>query len=272
MSLLRRDRRGGDRYETQRNRRGPEAFFDDFAIDPPRRPIYHTRSSIDTRVVRHLPVREGFFDDTCDPRLRPRSGVRRAINSLPFGKAMRKLFKQSVKAEQFYSNFQSGFDEDIAAIRKYATPEILTELWLLKVSGGDGNRRQSIESQDTTLDNEISSDGSVELFETMRTKMVRSLNTATCAKLDGTPRPSRKNMSRLDSAARLQRKLDVANEQIQDLLQKASKGREYCDGLLNELELLKTLIDPENERNKELYSASGDEQDGADGDEEDEDG
>lgn len=54
---------------------------------------------------------------------------------LPFGRAKNKLLEQLGKAEEIYSGFQRDFDSDIGSIKKYATVEVLNELWVLRVLG-----------------------------------------------------------------------------------------------------------------------------------------
>lgn len=66
---------------------------------------------------------------------------------------------------------------------------------------------------------------------------------------------SRRSAIRLEFARRLQQKIETSSGQILELLDPAAEGREYCEALLNELEYLKDLVDPENERNRELYTA-----------------
>jgi len=269
LSLLRRDRSKRRGFDPRRDKHshGREICFEDLAIDPRMASVFHTRSidarNFDPRIireeqsVRELPPKSGLLDEYGDPRLRSRIvGRGRGPNSLPFGRAMNKLFRQLEQAEKFYGDFQLEYDSDISEIKKYATVEVLSALWILKVKGGR-DRRDSLGSQHTMGD-EISSERATERFEAMQRKTIQSLEGALTSTLNEGPRLSRRQMTRIESAKRLQRKVDIANEQILDLLESATRGREYCEGLLSELELLKALIDPINEKNRELYKGGRD--------------
>jgi len=81
---------------------------------------------------------------------------------------------------------------------------------------------------------------------------------------------SRRSAIRFEFAKRLQQKIETSSGQILELLDSAAEGREYCEALVDELEYLKDLIDPGNERNRELYTASRVEEYEDEGSEEDE--
>jgi hypothetical protein len=81
-------------------------------------------------------------------------------DAFPYDRAMRKLFDQLIHAEQFY-NFQSDYDNDITSIKKYATADLLDELWMLRVKGrkdlravfeGEFNEGEVFENQSVRFD------------------------------------------------------------------------------------------------------------------------
>ena len=63
----------------------------------------------------------------------------------------------------------------------------------------------------------------------------------------------RRSAIRLEAAKRLQQKVETSNGQILERSDSAAERREYCGALLDESEYLRDLIDPGNERNRELY-------------------
>jgi len=202
-----------------------------------------------------------LYADLQNTSLIPRPSERRESSSnVPFGQAMRRLFKQLEKAEDFYRTFQSEFNNDVAAIKKYATPEILMELWLLKVQGGP-RRQPSYQSQEPTDENDPSIQVKVQRFDDINSKLLHCLRVGLDARISDAIQGSSQNVTRLDSIRRLQEKVQLASEYITDLVHKASKSGEDCDALLRELELLKGLVDPSDERNKGLYRSDEEEGD-----------
>ncbi|PBP25245.1 ribonuclease p complex subunit [Diplocarpon rosae] len=168
-----------------------------------------------------------------------------AIIALPFGKAMIKLHKVIGRAEDFYNQFLSNYDSDIAAIKPYAKSNVLNKLWIMKVSGkaDDG----SSENGGEYLDGE----GSLQKFNDWREKLSQALKDAVDCKISEGQEP-RKSASRAESMERLRKKVVTAYEQIKVLLCDAKTGRESCRVLLVELGLLKNLVDPEAESNQGL--------------------
>jgi hypothetical protein len=169
---------------------------------------------------------------------------------MPFGRAMRKLFNDIDQAEKFCQEFKEEFDAEVSGIAKYTTAHIKASLWLLKVDGSSGD---TFDSQNSTEDDAFTRKEISERFHKLPENIANSMYNAIHARIGETSELSRNIESRLDSRRNLQRKLEVSNEILRDLLQKTMKGREYCDSLLKELELVKDLTDPRSERNLNLY-------------------
>lgn len=178
--------------------------------------------------------------------------------NISFGKGLKKLFRQILQAEKLYGNFRSEYDSDISGVTKYANEDILNKLWISKVKGkknpGDyeGSHGQAVE--DAFLASPA------EKFDAMSDKVSDALSGALDSFREETPQ-SRKQIPRVEAARRMAQKVGTASEQILDLLESAARGREYCSALLSELGLLKTLIDPNTEQNKLLYTRGGEDDD-----------
>jgi hypothetical protein len=63
-----------------------------------------------------------------------------------------------------------------------------------------------------------------------------------------------KKTNRQESMDRLRVKVPTTNNQILPLLDAMAKEREECKALIIELERLRTLFNPDNDSNKELYN------------------
>ncbi|PVH86740.1 hypothetical protein DL98DRAFT_312406 [Cadophora sp. DSE1049] len=162
----------------------------------------------------------------------------------PIGKAMKKLFKLLGEAEEAYRDFQEKFDSDTENIKPYAKTASLVELWQRKVDG----KKAHADDEDTA---ETSEGFAAKTHEGMKKKLASALSTAirsTVGEDNGT-----RAAIRLEDADRLQQKVETANAQIMDLLNKMPKNREYCVSLLNEFAVLKEMIDPGKDANKKVY-------------------
>lgn len=251
MSLLHRDRRLLGRYD-RRDRASPRSlYFDELEIEPQltRLGIYPDQMQsrrgpfMDSRAVGHM-VHPQFFDEESHMR----RDHRRRNSSMEFGVAMRKLHKQIMLAENFYGEFQSQFDNDVESVKNYAKADLLTVLWRCKVKKGKEG---------------AFAEGGLERFEGIARKVAHALQAAVESHISESSRPPQR-ASHKDSAKRLQGKVEIANDQIMELLSQATNSREYCEGLLSELEMLKALIDPRAEKNRGLYRGSEDEDEDCD--------
>jgi len=169
--------------------------------------------------------------------------------SLPFGKAMHKLHRQLLQAEEFYGNFQTEYDNDIEKIQRYANEKILSMLWVLRV-GGIKNSAATLNEQDDENDDLADM---TEKFSAMRKKVAQALQGAINSNIKEGTAPGRKSKIRLENGRRMRDKLITANQLILELLNSTPEARDDCKALIHELGQLKTLIDPDVEENKELY-------------------
>jgi hypothetical protein len=206
---------------------------------------------VDPRLVRRLPMCPELLEDE-DSCFRSGSAKRR-FGSSSFVSAIKQLHKEIEAAEQVYFTFHSKFESDISNIKAYASQEILADLWDMKINGGriDGRRSRRNEDGGTEVESRI------EEFESTGTKILNALDAAISARFSDVSRLSKNNDDLFDTARRFQRKIYVAGEQIDELLSKASRSREYCKNLVHELDFLKELVNPENGKNKEMFKALG---------------
>jgi hypothetical protein len=217
----------------------------------PRR-IIDTSRVLEHRKLDRPPPRSDLVDEYSDPRLRPRPvGQRR--DTMPFGTAMIQLHKQIENASAFYNEFHTDYDCDVQPIKRYATVDVLSKLWVLKVIGKHDPRT-------TEGDEVIEDDESLRFkvkFRDMKLRVEKALDAALSSTLKGGQHHSRRCVNRMESAKRLKEKVDTANEQILILLDAAADAREHCRALVDELELLKGLINPDLDNNKDLYKSGG---------------
>lgn len=164
---------------------------------------------------------------------------------------MRKLHGQMEAAETFYQGIQQEFDNDTTAMKKYATEEVLTELWQNRVNG---KRDSRLEAEDTADDDSFRE--TKFQFMEMRKDIERALAIALQSSTKIEKGESKKSRGRCEDARRLQKKVGTAAGDILDLLVKATMERDECEALLRELGGLKKLIDPEADENKRLYKTT----------------
>jgi hypothetical protein len=221
MNLLRRDCSNRERFDPfiDRYGRGLDSYFEDLAFDSrARRGVdsqivdmsrLEPRGSIERSIVkvRKIGNRPVVVEEFTYPTLRSETMAQRK-QPLPFGRAMNKLLEQLGRAEELYSGFHRDFDSDIGSIKKYATVEVLNELWVLRVLGNKDPK--AIEGDDAGNDDSLRD--SKELFADMRRDVARALETALDSTVKEGSKPSRKKQTRMESAKRLQRKIDTANE------------------------------------------------------------
>lgn len=267
IGLMRRDRRCPEQYDNERtivaySPTHGAIYFDDLSIGSGKPPSpYNPRGFAIQRMTGRVPLKPVFFDSE-HRQLRSRvAEPRRVGGKVPFGRAMRKLHKELEKAEAFYKGFYNDFDADIQSIKAFATQDIRADLWLLKAGRLPGDRKSSDSTEgNDDNDQEKSPEQLSQKFDGWEEKVNRAMQTAIDARIGESSSPNRKIETRLDSRRRLQRKVEVASEQIADLLQKAADDRDGCKALLSELDALKALIDPDDQKNSEMYKGVGDDE------------
>jgi hypothetical protein len=182
-----------------------------------------------------------------EQRTRPEI-VRDRGRVFPFYWALKELYQKLDAAANFYSNFESEYENDITRIKKYAAREILEKLWTSRVKVTK-DRKASLESKHRhNVGDFIEYE---DKFAGWKRKVGHALDDALNPCLDEENLDEPKN-TRYQSTVRLLDKVLTANRQILPLLDAASKGQEHCKDLITELELLKSLVDPENDNNKKL--------------------
>jgi len=192
-----------------------------------------------------------------------RSGLRGTENqqkyhTVSFGTALKKLYKRLEAAEQFYTEFQRGFKEETAAVKKYAAADVMTELWILKVKG-EGGIGQDTENGAEEYGNEDESPEDVaERFQGEYEKVVESMKGVLAAKVTNGLQSRVKPTNRAAKIERFKEKLSLGDEHLQLLFLKTSHKQDYCKDFVGELEYLKKLIDPAEGENAILYKADGD--------------
>lgn len=270
-----------DRYPGH-HRRSNDDYYDEYEVDsysytPARLPRSARDGEIKPVIMERssLPVDHDYFDDEREQRLRPRERNlqlhRKATNNgIPFGRAMTKLHKQLERAYRFYEDFKSQFENEISLIKVYAEDHILEDLWVMKVRGRSlpvmrGNRGFSDFRGDSDEDDPALERPGLR-FAVMRKKVIEALGTALHSDVNASTGSlqSKKAAGRHDSIERLHGKVATANEQIRSLLSAAADTSENCDGLLNELQMLKDLVDPDSVKNRALYRDFDDEEDEGD--------
>ena len=200
------------------------------------------------------PRRSGSFEEYSNRRFKPRV-IDQTKHALPFGKAIDRLNKQIDKASTFYTEFMNDYDRDIQPIKRYATVDVLNKLWRLRVTGKQDSR--IADGGDEVIDDDETLKFKLK-FRDMKLKVEKALDSALNSNLNEGEHHSRRSATRVDSGKRLKKKVDTAREQIVMLLDAAPETREKCRALINELELLKGLINSDLDNNKEMYKSDSD--------------
>lgn len=202
---------------------------------------------------------QGVSPEQYEPFLRSRMPAQNR-DGLPFGKAMTRLFKDIGKAEEFYNTFVDSYEGEIGPLKRYASAELLTSLWIARVQGkpdsGAYEDGEEIPEEDK----------SYEQFEEKKRMLTRSLEAAAHPIISESRSP--KNEDRTEGQKRLREKIQTAQNLIGTLLKGVPMKHIKCKSLLKELAMLKTLVDPEEEENRSLFK-SGDESEADAGDDQD---
>jgi hypothetical protein len=183
-----------------------------------------------------------------EQRTRPKI-VRDRGRVFPFYWALKELYQKLDAAANFYSNFESEYENDITPIKKYATREVLEKLWTSKVKVAKV-RKASLGSKRGDNDGDFIE--YEDKFAGWKRKVGHALDDAVNPSLDERNQDEPNKSTRYQSTVRLLDKILTANRQILPLLDAASKRQEHCKDLITELELLKSLVDPDNDNNKKL--------------------
>ena len=176
--------------------------------------------------------------------------VREKSDALAFSLAIKELYHQLGTAVAFYIKFDLEYEKDIVQIKKYATREILDNLWAMKIrrSKDLGTAAQD-RYHDRYGDNLFAEHE--DQFVVWKMKLSRVLDGAITSSFREASHYDC-NSTRYQSKVRLIDKIRVANGQLRPLLDMASERRERCRDLITELKMLRGLIDPGRGNSEEL--------------------
>lgn len=163
--------------------------------------------------------------------------------TLHFALALKELHRKLEEAEQFYESFELEYEEDVRSIKVYASKEILEKLWTRKARGSNGST-----NQDGYSDGDFAEYGAK--FAAFKRTVSHALDEA-LKPMAGNAALNRQS-ARHQSMTRLAAKIATANRQIVPLLDGACKGQADCKALVEELQELKGLVDPETEKSKQI--------------------
>lgn len=177
-------------------------------------------------------------------------------DTLPFGKAMKKLRTVIKEAETAFSGFLKQYDSDIQSIREYTPDKILRQLWTLKLDSvskvpqqaEDPNRDQGYGNEDQDDNSKKINDSEDTPYEILNNQVMR---VAVALKQAHTSMIGEKSSATVFKASeRLKEKIETTGRQILELSQRAKDGNQDCEALLDELKGLYTLL----ESNKKLFA------------------
>ncbi|TAQ86557.1 hypothetical protein B7494_g5119 [Chlorociboria aeruginascens] len=271
MSLFQQDRTRRTRFDPyiDRYNRGPEIYFDNFdlSLGPEQsfnmygqgpRGFGHRGSmdgdrDMDRRSRRLSPREDEYIDPRPGQRIMRRS---RNPNGISFGKAISKLFAQLEQAIQVYRSFQQSYDEEISLIKEYTSRDILTSLWILRVKGKKAREDSEIEDgQDGAFA------GQAKKLQGMGQKLRQAMDEAVNSTINEQMSNSQKNKALFESNKRLQEKVYTTTGHILELLPSVSTGRDNCEALIGELELLRSTVDPDRTKKSEAGDGDYEQQD-----------
>ena len=165
-------------------------------------------------------------------------------SAVPFPKAMQWLHEGLADAEKFYKKFYEDYNKEIKSV-KYAATDILQGLWVQKVAGrvaagqsGSHDKRPAEKWE--------------EKFAEKRRGLHEAMEAALSASLSLGDKEPPQNTT-YEARKRLLEKVATAGHHVEDLLGLAMTGSEHCRALLDELKMLKDLVDPKKKENKSLY-------------------
>lgn len=172
----------------------------------------------------------GYIDERVNRSVQTGT-VRETDDVLPVSLAIKELFYQLEAAAKFYTNFGKEYEKDIALVKKYATKEILENLWIRRVRRAK-DPRAAFQNEDH--------DGYEDQFAVWKRKLCHALDGVIASNLDEASHDDRNRSDQ--SMVRMVDKIGTANRQLLPLLDAAWRGQDRCRELIIELELLKGLV------------------------------
>lgn len=190
----------------------------------------------------------------------------RSINSgrVPFETAMDQLYTTLMDAVGFFKNFESSFASDIGAIKPYASPAIIDELWKAKVLDLDKSCRLRSSSSSSRRAVPVVDDGwrkaddsnsSPPVVEGSFQEHIKRVREVMEDAIHSRSREHGERLSRLgiDSMNRLWEKLSIQHETLRRICGKMYKVRSYVHEFVKECELILVYMD----KSRDLWQPEG---------------
>ncbi|KAF7938850.1 uncharacterized protein EAE98_001187 [Botrytis deweyae] len=177
-------------------------------------------------------------------------------DTLPFGKAMKKLRTVIKEAGVIYSGVLKEYDADVQSVKTYTPERILRQLWALKLDSvskipeqaEDLNQHAGYGNSDQDANTKKVNDSEDTLYEQLNHQIAQVMEALKQARVSTVGEKSSATVFK--ASERLKEKIDTTGRQILELFQRARDGSQDCEALLDELNGLYTLL----EGNKKLYA------------------
>jgi hypothetical protein len=177
---------------------------------------------------------------------------------VPFGRAMRDLYRDLGRAEELYNGCLTEFDNEVATIRGYTDANTLANMWASKVDGVRDPRNFPADEE--------APDANGQRLRQRFTEMEERIRRAFHAAISSTlhmypPATSDRKQARHRASERLKQKIHLELEQLLNVMEHAKESREECRHLVHELQQFRNAVNPEEQMNQELYRPSDDDED-----------
>lgn len=177
-------------------------------------------------------------------------------DTLPFGKAMKKLRTVIKEAGVIYSGVLKEYDVDVQSVKTYTPERILRQLWAFKLDSVSKIPKQIEEldqhagygNSDQDANIKKVNDSEDTLYEQLNHQIAQVMEALKQARVSTVGEKSSATVFK--ASERLKEKIDTTGRQILELFQRARDGSQDCEALLDELNGLYTLL----EGNKKLYA------------------
>ncbi|ATZ50099.1 hypothetical protein BCIN_05g04820 [Botrytis cinerea B05.10] len=192
---------------------------------------------------------ESMFDSSSDYE------DARHKDTLPFGKAMKKLRTVTKEAGVIYSGVLKEYETDVQSVKTYTPERILRQLWALKLDSvskiteqvEDLNQHAGYDNPDQDVNKKVN-DSEDTLYEQLNHQIAQVMEALKQARMSTVGEKSSATVFK--ASERLKEKIDTTGRQILELFHRARDGSQDCEALLDELNGLYTLL----EGNKKLYA------------------
>ncbi|TGO11815.1 hypothetical protein BTUL_0101g00370 [Botrytis tulipae] len=177
-------------------------------------------------------------------------------DTLPFGKAMKKLRTVIKEAGVIYSGVLKEYDADVQSVKTYTPERILRQLWTLKLDSVSKIPKQTEDLDQHAGYGNSDQDANIEKVNDSEDTLYEQLNHQIAQVMEALKQAHVSTVGEKSSATvfkaseRLKEKIDTTGRQILELFQRARDGSQDCEALLDELNGLYTLL----EGNKKLYA------------------